>query len=67
MNVVPYYFPTCCFVKSDDPDLPAFYFDAVINPISAYKSEKHKRKDEEIQLTNEDFDQYQIPETVEPY
>merc|ERR1719181_1495051 len=31
-----YHLPTCCFIKNEDPDLPAFYFDPVINPISAH-------------------------------
>ena len=30
--------PTCCYVKTEDPDLPAYYFDPVINPISAHAS-----------------------------
>lgn len=33
-----YHDPTCCYVKTEDPDMPAFYFDPVINPISAYAS-----------------------------
>ena len=33
-----YHYPTCCFIKNEDPDLPAFYFDPVINPISAHTS-----------------------------
>jgi pre-mRNA-processing factor 8 len=33
-----YHSPTCCYVKTEDPDLPAFYFDPVINPISAHAS-----------------------------
>ncbi|KFG55356.1 pre-mRNA processing splicing factor PRP8, partial [Toxoplasma gondii FOU] len=30
--------PTCSFVKPEDPDLPAFYYDAIVNPLPAYKS-----------------------------
>ncbi len=33
-----YHDPTCCYVKTEDPDLPAFYFDPLVNPISAYAS-----------------------------
>ena len=33
-----YHEPTCCYVKTEDPDLPAYYFDPVINPISAHAS-----------------------------
>ena len=34
--------PTCCYVKTEDPDLPAFYFDPVISPISAHASSSGK-------------------------
>ena len=37
-----YHHTTCCYVKTEDPDLPAFYFDPVINPISAYASGGNK-------------------------
>ena len=36
VRVSRYHMPTCCFIKNEDPDLPAFYFDPVINPISAH-------------------------------
>ena len=29
-----YHYPTVVFIKTEDPDLPAFYFDPLINPIS---------------------------------
>lgn len=29
---------TCSFVKPEDPELPAFYYDAIVNPLPAYKS-----------------------------
>lgn len=33
--------------QSEDPDLPAFYFDPVINPISAFRSTRPAMEDEE--------------------
>ncbi|CDJ52440.1 Mov34/MPN/PAD-1, related [Eimeria brunetti] len=33
----PYHSPAVAFVKPEDPDLPAFYFDPIINPLPAYK------------------------------
>ena len=33
-----YHSPTCCYIKSEDPDMPAYYFDPLLNPISAYAS-----------------------------
>lgn len=29
-----YHYPSVVFIKTEDPDLPAFYFDPLINPIS---------------------------------
>ena len=45
----------CVFVKNDDPDAEPFYFDEVLNPISAYKSENMKGLSEE-DLSDDDFD-----------
>ncbi|XP_026190475.1 pre-mRNA-processing-splicing factor 8 [Cyclospora cayetanensis] len=33
----PYHTPAVAFVRPEDPDLPAFYFDPIINPLPAYK------------------------------
>jgi pre-mRNA-processing factor 8 len=35
-----YHYPAICYIKSEDPDLPAFYFDPIVNPISAFRSER---------------------------
>lgn len=42
----PYHFPPLYYVKPEDPDLPAFYFDQLINPMSAFRS-KRSRQDPE--------------------
>ena len=34
VSVVRYHMPNVVFIKTEDPDLPAFYFDPLINPIS---------------------------------
>lgn len=36
--VAPYHTPMVMYVKADDPDLPAYYYDPIINPIPAYKA-----------------------------
>jgi len=46
-----YHEPTCCYVKTEDPDMPAFYFDPVINPISAHASGMNASKT----LDDDDF------------
>ena len=49
---------------NDDPDIPTFNFDEVINPISAYKKEKLINEEREF-LTDEDFEEFEMPEEVE--
>lgn len=33
-----YHTPMSVYVKPEDPDLPAFYFDPIIHPIPAYRT-----------------------------
>jgi pre-mRNA-processing factor 8 len=35
-----YHYPSLYYVKPDDPDLPAYYFDPIVNPISAFRTDK---------------------------
>ncbi|VDK61313.1 unnamed protein product [Anisakis simplex] len=35
-----YHTPSVVFIKTEDPDLPAFYFDPLINPIAQRSSDK---------------------------
>ena len=32
--LIAYHNPTVVYIKTEDPDLPAFYYDPLINPIS---------------------------------
>ena len=34
----PYHHPPLYYIKADDPDLPAFYFDPIVNPLSGYRT-----------------------------
>ena len=36
-----YHTPNVVYIKTEDPDLPAFYFDPLINPISHRHSGNH--------------------------
>eukprot|EP01083_Nonionella_stella_P133277 405152_1 len=58
-----YHHPCSVFIKSEDPDLPAFYFDPVINPISHYRS--HTEAQEYVHLEDDD-DDFELPDDVEP-
>lgn len=55
------------FIKTEDPDLPAFYFDPLINPIS------HRRSDNqtaahltEQELLPDDSEEFELPEYASP-
>jgi pre-mRNA-processing factor 8 len=55
-----YHHPTCVYIKAEDPDLPCYYFDPLINPIASYNYAKRKDADEEE-------DEFELPEFVEPF
>ncbi|TNN38636.1 Pre-mRNA-processing-splicing factor 8 [Liparis tanakae] len=56
-----YHTPNVVFIKTEDPDLPAFYFDPLINPIS----HRHSVKSQEP-LPEED-EEFELPEFAEPF
>jgi pre-mRNA-processing factor 8 len=55
------------YIKTEDPDLPAYYFDPLIHPIAFYKSSssEKKKEDEDEEDWSED-DDFALPEEVEP-
>jgi len=55
--VSPYHYPASVYIKAEDPDLPAYYFDPVINPISHYKTTTKEQTDEI---------EFSLPEGVDP-
>ena len=70
-----YHHPPLYYIKADDPDLPAFYFDPIINPISAFRSERkmiNGSKDNfnhaknEYNSNNDNHDNYAAA-TYDPY
>lgn len=68
-----YSHPQVVYVRSDNPDLPAFYFDPIINPISlravAPKNISVSHEDEIFGFGNDDDDleDFQLPDDVEPF
>ncbi len=37
-----YHHASIYYIKTEDPDLPAFYYDPLINPIPAYKTDRKR-------------------------
>ena len=62
-----YHIPNVVFIKTEDPDLPAFYFDPLINPISHRHSNATKaaNSDAVSELIDDDPD-FQLPAYIEP-
>ncbi|KAJ2595642.1 pre-mRNA-splicing factor 8, partial [Coemansia sp. RSA 1804] len=62
IRVSPYHTPAVQYVRPEDPDLPAFYFDPVINPISMrslvsqFKDDARSVEDEVFGDSDEDSD-----------
>lgn len=71
VRVAPYHTPALVYIKSEDPDLPAYYFDPVVNPISSRSFKSTEATDaylEEIFPDGTDEDEeFQLPESVEPF
>lgn len=55
------------FIKTEDPDLPAFYFDPLINPISHRRSEQNVAAQQaEQELLPDDSEEFELPDYVAP-
>jgi pre-mRNA-processing factor 8 len=71
VHIGPYHEPKNVYIKTDDPDLPAFYFDPLINPISQrVVQEAHtplvSHEDAIFGVGNDD-DDFELPEGMEAF
>ena len=57
-----YHNPNVVYIKAEDPDLPAFYFDPLINPIS----HRHAQKTVDAWVP-EDDEEFELPEDCSPF
>eukprot|EP01124_Arcella_intermedia_P026086 TRINITY_DN4820_c0_g2_i1.p1 TRINITY_DN4820_c0_g2~~TRINITY_DN4820_c0_g2_i1.p1 ORF type:complete len:2327 (+),score=466.67 TRINITY_DN4820_c0_g2_i1:202-7182(+) len=55
-----YHYPSANYIKADDPYLPAFYFDPLINPVTVHPYSQKKRSEEAEE------DDFVLPGTVKP-
>ncbi len=60
-----YHYPMVMYIKAEDPDLPAFYYDPLIHPIAFYKTEGAGGA--WGVLEDEEEDAFVLPEGVEPF
>ncbi|CAH1233925.1 PRPF8 [Branchiostoma lanceolatum] len=56
-----YHIPNVVFIKTEDPDLPAFYFDPLINPIA------HRHSVKSWEPLPDDDEEFELPEFVQPF
>lgn len=61
-----YHTPNVTFIKTEDPDLPAFYFDPLINPISHRRTENKLAEVAEQDLLPDDSEEFELPEYATP-
>jgi pre-mRNA-processing factor 8 len=70
VKVGAYHHPALYYIKADDPDLPAFYFDPIINPISAFRTDYstiiQKKLDIDSWKSEEDEEDLQLPDNFFP-
>lgn len=66
-----YSYPQVVYVRAEDPNLPAFYFDPIINPISsrsvAPKNITVSHEDEIFGYGNNEDEEFVLPPNVEPF
>ncbi|CAF2069974.1 unnamed protein product [Brassica oleracea var. botrytis] len=57
-----YHSPMVMYIKTEDPDLPAFYYDPLLHPISNTNKERRERN----VFEDDGEDEFILPEGVEP-
>merc|ERR1719247_1711518 len=58
-----YHSPSVTYIKADDPDLPAFYYDPIVNPLPAYRSISHRSQEGD----EFDIESFVLPKEVRPF
>jgi len=68
VQVSPYHYPAVVYIKAEDPDLPAFYYDPLINPISFRKTGAAANLPPLPAFEDSlEEDEFVLPEEIEPF
>jgi len=73
VHISPYHAPKNVYIRTEELDLPTFYFDPLINPIAnrAFSSSKNapliSHEDALFGPNGKDDDDFELPEEVEPF
>ena len=64
-----YHTPATVYIRADDPELPAFYFDPLINPISSRALQTNQMHSQEDELFGEEDqnNEFLLPVQVAPF
>ncbi|KAL0026492.1 hypothetical protein WJX77_002478 [Trebouxia sp. C0004] len=60
-----YHYPMVTYIKMEDPDLPAFYFDPLIHPIPPHKSQGPEQASWVVE--DDEEEDFELPEGVDPF
>ena len=66
VSTICYHKPALVYIKCDEPDKEPFFFDDSLNPISAYKTEETRHLSLNYEVTDEDIENFELPEGLEP-
>ncbi|KAG8709626.1 pre-mRNA-splicing factor 8 [Ceratobasidium sp. 394] len=68
IHIAPYHNPKNVYIRTEDPDLPAFSFDHLVNPVSFRAGVPHNtRMSHGGGLSGLNDDNWELPEDVEPF
>lgn len=72
VHIAPYHEPKNVYIRTDDPDLPAFYFDPLVNPVSSRavvprNASLVSHEDELFGPNGADDDEWELPDDVQPF
>ena len=65
----PYHHPMVMYIKTEDPDLPAFYYDPLIHPIASYRSSEGASSSGSGRGggADDDDEDFALPEGCDPF
>ena len=64
VQLATYHHPMVMYIKTEDPDLPAFYYDPLVHPIAFYKTQ---RKAVVPELEEDEEEEFTLPEGCTPH
>ena len=63
--VPPYHTPMVMYIKTEDPDLPAYYYDPLIHPIASYRTEGSAANKYAATIAEDEEDDFELPQEAD--